>query len=201
MAGQFFKKYVTLEYMKNSTQQQNTKNISAESQVQTLAQKITAGVGSPTSIILHTIGFILFFCASFFGISFNTILLVLTTIVSLEAIYLSLLIQMTVNMNTQSLQKVESDIDEIEEDFSEMRSDVEEITEDFGEMREDVEEISEDIGEMEETIGEIREDVGEITEEDVAEEKRDESTQETLENIQVTLQKLMTDLEKLKQGK
>jgi len=172
-----------------------------EKPTETFAQKVTRGVGSPTSIILHTIGFVLFFCATFFGVAFDTILLVLTTIVSLEAIYLSLLIQMTVNMNTQSLQKVESDIDEIEEDFGEMREDVEEITEDFGEIRESVEEITEDIGEMEEHIEAIQEEVEEITEEDAKDDKRDEDTKVTLEKIQSTLQKLMTDLEKLKDGR
>lgn len=176
-------------------------SIIKEKPVETFAQKVTRGVGSPTSIVLHTIGFVLFFGATFFGVAFDTILLVLTTIVSLEAIYLSLLIQMTVNMNTQSLQKVESDIDEIEEDFGEMREDVEEITEDFGEIRESVEEITEDIGEMEEHIEAIQEEVEEITEEDAADDKRDEDTKITLENIQSTLQKLMIDLEKLKGGK
>ena len=60
---------------------------------------------------------------------FDRMLLVLTTIVSLEAIYLSLFIQMTVNYTTQSIEEVESDIDEIQEDIQEMQEDVEEMNE------------------------------------------------------------------------
>ena len=156
-----------------------------EKRVQAFAQKVTLWIGSPTSIILHTIGFVLFFGCSLFGIPLSTILLVLTTIVSLEAIYLSLLIQMTVNYNTQSLEKVESDINEIEEDF--------------GEIREDVEEITEDIGEMEEYIEAIAEEVEEITEEDKEEVARDKNTKVTLDNIHESLRKLMKEIEELKQ--
>ena len=45
-------------------------------------------------------------------ITFDRMLLVLTTIVSLEAIYLSIFIQMTINFQQQSLEEVEQDIDE-----------------------------------------------------------------------------------------
>ena len=47
----------------------------------------------------------------------SDILLILTTIVSLEAIYLSIFIQITVNRNTQSLDDFEADIDEIQSDI------------------------------------------------------------------------------------
>lgn len=54
-------------------------------------------------------------------------MLFLTTIVSLEAIYLAIFIQMTVNRNTEELQEVGQDIDEIQEDIDEIQEDVDDI--------------------------------------------------------------------------
>jgi len=69
----------------------------------------------------------------------DQILLVLTTVLSLEAIYLAIFIQMTVNKNTKSLRIVEKDIDEIQEDIDEIQEDVEEIQEDVEEDETDTE--------------------------------------------------------------
>jgi len=77
------------------------------------------------------------FALEFFGIDFDTILLILTTAVSLEAIYLAIFIQMTVNQNTRSLQAVEQDIDEIQEDVDEFQTDVDEIQVDVDEIEKD----------------------------------------------------------------
>jgi peptidoglycan hydrolase CwlO-like protein len=97
-------------------------------------EKITSGVGSPTSVILHTIIFAAAFAVGFFSIApWDMVLLVLTTAVSLEAIYLAIFIQMTVNQHTKSLQEVEEDIDEIQEDVDEIQEDVDEIQEDVEE--------------------------------------------------------------------
>jgi len=82
---------------------------------------------------LHTIFFILMFAAWMAGWSFDRMLLVLTTVVSLEAIYQNIFIQMTVNRNTQSLQDVEEDLDEIQEDVQGMEKDIDEIQEDIQE--------------------------------------------------------------------
>ncbi len=88
-------------------------------------------VGSIGSLVFHTIIFIVFFVMSIMGfISWSLMLLILTTVVSLEAIYLAIFIQMTVNRHTKSLLEVEQDIDEIEEDIDELQEDVEEMTED-----------------------------------------------------------------------
>src|SRR4051812_9960163 len=66
--------------------------------VERFALTVTRGIGSPTSIIIHTLIFIASFWAAYSGyIAWPTMLLVLTTIVSLEAIYLSIFIQMTIN--------------------------------------------------------------------------------------------------------
>lgn len=144
------------------------------SKVQKTALAVTRWVGSPTSIIIHTILFIV----SFFGVllgyfPLDRMLLVLTTIVSLEAIYLSIFIQMTINYTTESIEGVAEDIEEIQEDV--------------GELQEDVEDISEDVEEM--------------AEEETEEEKLEAEHKKTIVDIQRDLRKLMSDIEKLQQPK
>ncbi len=65
------------------------------------------------------------------------ILLVFTTIVSIEAIYLSLFIQMTVNQQAKSLKEVEEDVEDIQENIEDIQEDVEEISEDVEDITED----------------------------------------------------------------
>ncbi|MEK7579193.1 MAG: hypothetical protein AAB460_01520 [Patescibacteria group bacterium] len=91
------------------------------------SEKITRALGSPASLAIHTILFIGVFFLPYLGFSFDRVLLGLTTIVSLEAIYLSLFIQMTVNRNTESLQGVEEEIGEIQEDIGEITEDIDEL--------------------------------------------------------------------------
>lgn len=87
-------------------------------------EDIIRGVGSPTSIWIHTALFVGTFLVGILGwYSWEIVLLVVTTIVSLEAIYLALFIQMSVNRNTDSLREVEEDIDEIEEELEEINED------------------------------------------------------------------------------
>ena len=146
------------------------------------AMSITRWVGSPTSIVWHTVLFLASFALAFFGyVSFDRMLLVLTTIVSLEAIYLAIFIQMTINYQAQDIAEVQEDIDEIQED-------VEDISEDIDELQEDVEEISEDVEEMSE----------EEETEEAAEERRKTEQKQTLEVIQSDLRKLLADIERLK---
>ncbi len=149
-----------------------------------LAERFTNWVGSTSSLVVHTILFITAFALAVLGINLNTILLVLTTAVSLEAIYLAIFIQMTVNRNTKSLEEVEEDIDEIQED-------VEGIEKDIDEIQEDVEGIEKD-------VDEIQEDVDKLEEEDAKDDLHDVTTVATLGTIQKDLQKLMQDLEDLK---
>lgn len=78
-------------------------------------------IGSTQSFALHTFLFLLSFTAVVFGtVALDTMLLILTTAVSLEAIYLAIFIQMSVNKNTVSLREVEEDIDEIEEELEDL---------------------------------------------------------------------------------
>ena len=113
------------------------------------AFNIIKHIGSVRSIVLHSVFFLFFLVLGISGADWNALLLILTTIVSLEAIYLAIFIQMTVNQNTQSLAEVEEDIDEIQEDIDDIQEDVDEIQEDIDEIQEDVDDIVEDEKESE----------------------------------------------------
>ncbi|HEY4483427.1 MAG TPA: hypothetical protein VI953_04615 [Candidatus Paceibacterota bacterium] len=90
------------------------------------AHKATSWAGSTQSLVVHTLVFIGALALGFFGFGWDRVLLVLTTIVSLEAIYLSIFIQMTVNKHAESLQEVSQDVEEIQEDIEELSEEVEE---------------------------------------------------------------------------
>src|SRR6185437_10701857 len=96
-------------------------------------ERLTAWIGSGQSLALHTVVFVAFFALSFTGfLSWDLMFLILTTIVSLEAIYLAIFIQMTVNRHAAELAEVSEDVDEIQEDIDEIQEDVEEISEEEG---------------------------------------------------------------------
>lgn len=138
------------------------------------AMTATYWIGSIQSLIVHTIIFISAFMSVLFGISFDRVLLALTTVLSLEAIYLAIFIQMSVNQNTIQLAQVEKDVEEIQEDIDEIQENVEEIAEDVDEIQEDVEHIEKDIDEIQEDVEEIEKEVEEIADdvEDLAEEEK-----------------------------
>jgi low affinity Fe/Cu permease len=145
--------------------------------VKNMAQTVTRWVGSIPSIIAHTLIFVASFAGVFFGfLELDRMLLVLTTLVSLEAIYLAIFIQMTINEQGKDIDEIQDDIDEIQEDVEEIQEDVDEIQEDVEEMQEDVEEM---------------------TEEEKTESARVEADHRTLEEIRGGLQKLMKDIEEL----
>ena len=80
------------------------------------AEIITRWIGSGISLLIHTLLFIFSFLAPIFNlISFEKMLLVLTTMVSLEAIYLSIFIQMSINRHTEDIEEIQEDIEEIKE--------------------------------------------------------------------------------------
>lgn len=163
--------------------------------LQDTALAVTGWVGSPQSIVVHSVAFIASFAAVAFGLlTFDRMLLVLTTVVSLEAIYLSIFIQMTINVTTKSLEEVEQNLDEIQEDVGEIQEDMGEIQEDIDEMQEDVEEIQEDVDELQEDVEEMSE---EDKEEEAREYEREVAEGKTLEQIHAGLLKLMQDVEKL----
>jgi peptidoglycan hydrolase CwlO-like protein len=114
-----------------------------DKKLENFSNKIIQGVGSISSLIIHTILFVVFFVLFLFGIEIDKILLILTTIVSLEAIYLSIFIQMSVNIQTKKLISVASDVEDIQKDVEEIQENVEEIQENVEEIQENVEEIQE----------------------------------------------------------
>jgi uncharacterized protein YoxC len=105
------------------------------------SDKLVRWIGSPNSLFLHTAFFAVMIGLIFTDIDFDKVMLVLTTIVSLEAIYLSIFIQMTVNKHSEELEEVSEDIEEIQEDVEEIEKDVDEIQKDVDEIQEDVEDI------------------------------------------------------------
>lgn len=123
--------------------------------------------------------------------TWDLMLLALTTIVSLEAIYLAIFIQMTVNRQAIELAEVSEDVEDIQED-------IEEIQEDVGEIQEDVEEIQGDVEDIQEDVGEIQENVEDIQEEGEAEEKREHDHTEALEELAKDIRRVLADIERLK---
>ncbi|MBP6888132.1 MAG: DUF1003 domain-containing protein [Candidatus Pacebacteria bacterium] len=149
------------------------------SKLETIALSVTKGIGSIWSVLVHTLLFAGAFVLVLLGVELDRVLLILTTVVSLEAIYLSIFIQMSVNHQAKALATVEKEIDEIAEDVEGIAEDVEgiaedvediqetheEIQEDIEEIQKDVDEIAEDVEEMQEDVEEIQEDLGEMHEE------------------------------------
>ena len=132
--------------------------------------QITNLIGTPMSVIIHSVVFAGFLALILFGFEINLILLILTTFLSIEAIYLALFIQITVNRNTKSLEEVEEDIEEIQEDVEGLEDEVEEISE----------------------------EIDDIAAEDVKDDMEEEEAKVTLKNIEEDLDKLMTDIASLK---
>ncbi len=156
--------------------------------IQHAALGVTRWVGSPASILLHTSFFAVCFGSAYLGlVSFDRMLLVLTTLVSLEAIYLSIFIQISLNSANEAIEEIEKDVDEIQED-------VEGIEKDVDEIQEDVEEIEKD-------VDEIQEDVEDMTEEEKKEEKKEKEEAVMLEDIQKSLKQLMKDIDSLQKSK
>ena len=159
--------------------------------IENISVKLTRWIGTPQSVLIHTVIFICSFLLIFLGVETDKVLLVLTTAVSLEAIYLAVFIQMTVNRNTASLEAVEEDLDDIQEDVEELSEDVEELSDDVEELSDDVEEISED-------VEDISEDIDKIQGEDLPKGKGTKDTKVALKRLEVNLTKIQADLELLK---
>lgn len=147
---------------------------------ESFAIHLTEWIGTPVSILIHTILFAGIFVLRSFGFDTESILLILTTAVSLEAIYLSIFIQMSINYNTRRLKAVEEDVDEIQEDVDEIQKDVEGI-------EDDVEDISEDIDK--------------IQADDVEEEGFEKNATKLIEKMEGQMQVIINELNSLKQKK
>lgn len=112
-------------------------------------EKVTDGVmwwiGSIPSLLVHSLVFLIAFLLPLFDIvSVDKMLLVLTTVLSLEAIYLAIFIQMSVNRSHEHIEDIREDIEEIQDDIEEISEDIEEISVDIDDIQEDIEDIAED---------------------------------------------------------
>ncbi len=158
--------------------------------------RITEWMGTPASIIVHTFAFAGIFGLYFLGYNFDQIMLILTTAVSLEAIYLALFIQMTVNRNTESLEDVEEDVEGLESNLKKINASVSNLELDIDEIQEDVDEIQSD-------IDEIQEDVDEISEEDTVQNKRliyVQKTHTTIKQVEEKISDLNRNLQDLQKN-
>jgi uncharacterized membrane protein len=173
------------EYMKRIKQK-------SSQALERIAIRATRWIGSTNSIFVHTLLFIAAFVLYFLGVDINTILLVLTTLVSLEAIYLSIFIQMSVNRQARRLHAVAKDVEEIQEDVEGIEKDVDEIQKDVDEIQEDVEEIQEDVEEIEKDVDDISEEISEDETETIP---KDDIV---LSRIESTLKSLITEISELK---
>lgn len=86
-----------------------------KSLLERFSTKATRWIGTPQSILVHTVLFIgIFTLTPFFGL--DRVLLAFTTILSVEAIYIGLLVQMTVTSSHQEIKEVAEDVEDILED-------------------------------------------------------------------------------------
>jgi len=176
----------------------NNEEIKILSPLESASIKTTQWIGTPTSLVIHTIFFIGIFSMRNFGFSTEEILLILTTAVSLEAIYLAIFIQMTINRQEAKLHEVREDIEELGEDVEEIGKDVDELSEDIEDIQEDVQEIGKDVDELGEDFEEITED---MEEDEKKEEAYRSERNKNLQKIETTLQSLIMELEKMKEKK
>lgn len=117
-----------------------------------LSDKATEWIGSTESIIFHTIFFIVMFSLYFLNIDFNVIMLLLTTVVSLEAIYLSIFIQRAVNKQRLQLADVEESLEDVEETLGDVEETIEDVEESIEEDDREDEEVDKVIQEQLKTI-------------------------------------------------
>jgi uncharacterized protein YoxC len=115
-----------------------------ETHLEQISFRAIRWIGSVGSVVFHTVMFFLAFLLYFLGVNFNSILLTLTTVVSLEAIYLAIFIQMSVNHQNTQLKEVSEGVEDIQEDVEEIQHDIDDIQKDVDEIQEDVEEINEE---------------------------------------------------------
>ncbi len=83
-------------------------------------------VGSPISLVVHTLFFVSIFVVGFSGlISPDYVFALTTNILSIEAIYLAIFIQMTVNKHSEELKEVSKDLEDIQESVDDIQENVE----------------------------------------------------------------------------
>jgi uncharacterized membrane protein len=109
-----------------------------------LLDSIITWVGTPSSLVVHTLFFVFMLSLRLFGVALGDVLLILTTVVSLEAIYLSIFIQMGVNRQA----------DEQKETRNVLSNGLHTLQETMDEVQETMEEVQETVEEVQETVDE-----------------------------------------------
>lgn len=149
-------------------------------------EKFTAALGTPVSLFLHTVFFVVMFLLPFFGISFQDMMLALTTAVSIEAIYLALFIQMTVNRASESLEEVEESLEDVEESLEG--------------VEEDLEGLEKNLGGIEKDIDGLEKDIDDIIEDDRDDDVHDKKVARMLSKIDARLNELHEEITRMKKG-
>jgi peptidoglycan hydrolase CwlO-like protein len=112
-----------------------TKNLELSEQnnnkILDLLIKIPENIGTPISLLVHTIVFLIFLALPFVGLGLQSeqVNIFFTTLLSLEAIYLAIFIQMSVNRSNQNIQDLSEDLDDIQEDIEDIQGDIDYMTE------------------------------------------------------------------------
>lgn len=116
-----------------------------KSYLEKIALTTTQQIGSVTSLIIHSILFVGIFALQWLNFNFDQIMLILTTAVSLEAIYLAIFIQMTINRQSRRLARVSESVEDISEDVEEISKDIDDIQEDMEDIGEEMEKDEEEL--------------------------------------------------------
>jgi low affinity Fe/Cu permease len=85
------------------------------SQLEKFSIEATRWIGTTECLVVHTALFFVAF-ALVPVIGFDRILNIVTNVVSLEAIYMAIFIQMTVNRHSKHIKNISEDVDDILED-------------------------------------------------------------------------------------
>lgn len=137
------------------------KRIYSDEVLEYLSTNIPRLMGSMNSLIIHTILFILSYALIFMGFNEDKIFDLLTNIVSLEAIYLSIFLLMSGNLQLKKLHDVATNVKEIQEDVDEIQDDIDEIQEDIDEIQEDQED-DEILNKIDSTLNVLIKEVAEL---------------------------------------
>lgn len=96
--------------------------------------------GTTQSLLVHSIFFILMFLLPMLGVDKSFALLLFTTIVSLEAIYLNIFIQMGVNRHADEQAKTHKVLTNIEETIDDVQETIEDVQETVEDVQETIDE-------------------------------------------------------------
>ncbi len=164
-------------------------------------------LGTIQSVVIHTFVFSGFYAAAILagGTDGDHIISIFTNILSIEAIYLSIFIQLSVNRSNKN-------VEQIKEDVSELNENIDDIAEDVSELNENIDDIAEDVSEINENIDDIAEDVDELNDDehnentDITQDqaksdrnkiKNNQSTHEKLKKVQDRMERLQKEMSEI----